>query len=169
MGDDRSRDADRFEFTPVEMMWSPDSLIEFDLFLGVLAGLLAVSWFLGRRLSDLVSPERSASRSSRADSTQSGFSATPDSSSGDSSVDSEQDETETEVEAAERILDLLEEADGQLPQSRIVSETGWSKTKVSRTLSEMVADGEVKKIRLGRENLIFLPEHVPAVAEERTR
>lgn len=151
------------------MMWSPDSLSGLVLFLGVLTGLLAVSWLLGRRLTGLASRERSASRSSRVDASTSASSAPPGSSSGDSAVDSGDDEPAMEVEDAERILDLLAEADGRLPQSRIVSETGWSKTKVSRTLSEMVADGEIEKVQLGRENLIFLPGQVPSVAEERTR
>jgi len=67
----------------------------------------------------------------------------------------------------ERVIALLELEGGQLRQTRIVDWTDWSKTKVSRTLSSMAEDGEVVKIRLGRENLICLPDTVPAVSRHR--
>lgn len=67
----------------------------------------------------------------------------------------------------ERVIALLELEGGRLRQSRIVDWTDWSKTKVSRTLSKMAENGEVVKIRLGRENLVCLPDEVPAVGRGR--
>ncbi len=43
-------------------------------------------------------------------------------------------------------------------QAAIVSETGWSDAKVSQLLSSMADEDRVEKLRLGRENLISLPE-----------
>lgn len=66
----------------------------------------------------------------------------------------------------ERVTGLLDDADGQLPQSEIVEGTHWSKAKVSRLLTKMDEDGDVVKIRLGRENLICLPRSVPEIAAD---
>ncbi len=56
---------------------------------------------------------------------------------------------------------LLDEHGGRLPQSEIVERTGWSKSKVSRVLSAMAEDDQVRKIRLGRENLVTRPGEEP--------
>lgn len=58
----------------------------------------------------------------------------------------------------ERIEYLLEQAGGRMKQANIVKETGWSDAKVSQLLSAMADDGRVDKLRLGRENLISLPD-----------
>jgi hypothetical protein len=62
----------------------------------------------------------------------------------------------------ERVEHLLERNGGRMKQANIVRETGWSDAKVSQLLSSMAEDGRVEKLRLGRENLISLPD-----AEER--
>lgn len=68
--------------------------------------------------------------------------------------------TATETEPAEllsdreRILQVLEENDGQVKQSAIVEETGWSKATVSRKLTAMEEDGEISRFRIGRENVV---------------
>ena len=58
----------------------------------------------------------------------------------------------------ERVEHLLDQNGGRMKQARIVQETGWSDAKVSQLLSTMADDGRVKKLRLGRENLISLPD-----------
>jgi hypothetical protein len=77
----------------------------------------------------------------------------------------ESDETGDEAEPAHpdawRVRRLLDEHGGRLPQSEIVERTGWSKSKVSRVLSAMAEDEQVRKIRLGRENLVTRPGDVP--------
>ncbi|WP_424019913.1 helix-turn-helix transcriptional regulator [Halorientalis pallida] len=60
-----------------------------------------------------------------------------------------------------RVRRLLDEHGGRLPQSEIVERTGWSKSKVSRVLSAMAEDEQVRKIRIGRENLVTRPGDVP--------
>ncbi|WP_435076412.1 helix-turn-helix transcriptional regulator [Halococcus sp. AFM35] len=58
----------------------------------------------------------------------------------------------------ERVERLLERNDGRMKQAAIVTETGWSNAKVSQLLSAMAEEGRVEKLRIGRENLISLPE-----------
>ena len=58
----------------------------------------------------------------------------------------------------ERVLRLLERNGGRMRQADIVSETQWSDAKVSQLLSSMADDDEITKLRIGRENLISLPD-----------
>ncbi len=58
----------------------------------------------------------------------------------------------------ERVEYLLEENGGRMKQARIVEETGWSNAKVSQLLSAMDEADRVDKLRIGRENLISLPD-----------
>ncbi|MDX1744932.1 MAG: LPXTG cell wall anchor domain-containing protein [Halobacteriales archaeon] len=59
----------------------------------------------------------------------------------------------------ERVERLLSANGGRMKQVDIVAETGWSNAKVSQLLSAMDEDGRVEKLRIGRENLISLPEY----------
>jgi uncharacterized membrane protein len=58
----------------------------------------------------------------------------------------------------ERVEHLIERNGGRMRQADIVDKTGWSDAKVSQLLSAMADEGRVEKLRLGRENLISLPE-----------
>ena len=58
----------------------------------------------------------------------------------------------------ERVEYLLEQNGGRMKQATIVTETGWSNAKVSQLLSSMDEEDRVDKLRIGRENLISLPE-----------
>ncbi|MFB6118844.1 helix-turn-helix transcriptional regulator [Halosegnis sp.] len=58
----------------------------------------------------------------------------------------------------ERVERLLERNGGRMKQATIVEETGWSNAKVSQLLSGMADEGRVDKLRIGRENLISLPD-----------
>lgn len=55
-----------------------------------------------------------------------------------------------------RVRRILETHDGSMKQSEIVAATGWSKAKVSRTLSRMETMGLVEKRQIGRQNEITL-------------
>lgn len=61
-----------------------------------------------------------------------------------------------------RVEKLLGENGGRMKQSAIVDELGWSKSKTSRVLSGMAEDGTVEKLRIGRENVIALPDETDA-------
>ena len=64
----------------------------------------------------------------------------------------------------DRIIKLLEDNGGRMRQVSIVEETEWSKSKVSMLLSEMEEDGEISKLRVGRENIISIAGQEPAAA-----
>ncbi|WP_177197684.1 helix-turn-helix transcriptional regulator [Halogranum rubrum] len=65
----------------------------------------------------------------------------------------------------DRILQILSENGGRLMQSRLVELTDWSKSKVSRRLSTLEEEGRIRKITLGRENMVALPGHEPDGAQ----
>ncbi|QAU13063.1 hypothetical protein EKH57_10210 [Halorubrum sp. BOL3-1] len=56
----------------------------------------------------------------------------------------------------DRIRRTLRERDGRMKQSDVVEELGWSKSKTSRVLSRMAEEGDIEKLRIGRENVIDL-------------
>jgi len=58
----------------------------------------------------------------------------------------------------ERVERLLEQNGGRMKQADIVEETGWSNAKVSQLLSAMEEEGQIDKLRIGRENLISFPD-----------
>jgi len=64
----------------------------------------------------------------------------------------------------ERVLSLLRENGGRMRQVNIVEETGWSKSKVSMLLSDMEDADQVRKLRVGRENIVSLPGQEPAAS-----
>ena len=66
----------------------------------------------------------------------------------------------------ERVERLLETNGGRMRQADIVTETGWSDAKVSQLLSAMADDGRVEKLRLGRENLISLPDEADEASDD---
>lgn len=66
----------------------------------------------------------------------------------------------------ERVERLLDRNDGRMRQAAIVEETGWSDAKVSQLLSSMAEQERIEKLRLGRENLISLPDGEDAGAED---
>ena len=74
----------------------------------------------------------------------------------------EADEVDLELLSdEERVLRLLRANGGRMKQASIVKETGWSNAKVSQLLSKMDDEDEIDKLRIGRENLITLPEVDP--------
>ncbi|MDS0261240.1 helix-turn-helix domain-containing protein [Haloarcula sp. S1CR25-12] len=71
---------------------------------------------------------------------------------------------------SEVVTRMLEAEAGRMRQSEIVEATDWSKSKVSRLLSQMADADEVVKLRVGRENLICLDGAQPAAfAADRVR
>ncbi|GAA0252266.1 helix-turn-helix transcriptional regulator [Haladaptatus pallidirubidus] len=91
-----------------------------------------------------------------------GGTTTPESSTGGAAKPAVSDEELLTDEA--RVKKLLRENGGRMKQVNIVEETGWSKSKVSMLLSEMEDEGEISKLRVGRENIISLDGHEPDAA-----
>ncbi|NHN46708.1 hypothetical protein G9464_03740 [Halostella sp. JP-L12] len=74
------------------------------------------------------------------------------------SPDEDDEIDETLLSDEERVTRLLEANGGRMKQANIVKETGWSNAKVSQLLSSMDEDDQIDKLRIGRENLITLPD-----------
>lgn len=64
----------------------------------------------------------------------------------------------------DRVVKLLEDNGGRMKQVNIVEETEWSKSKVSMLLSDMEEEGQISKLRVGRENIISLSGEEPDAA-----
>ena len=71
------------------------------------------------------------------------------------------DEPPSMLSDRDRLLLLVERHGGQMRQQEIVTQVEWSKAKVSRLLSDLEEEGVLRKLRLGRENLICLESHDP--------
>lgn len=56
------------------------------------------------------------------------------------------------------VLETLEDHGGRMRQKTIGTELEWSRSKTSRVLGRMEEDGTIRKLRLGRENVIAFPE-----------
>jgi len=123
----------------------------------VLAGGALVGYVLWRRDSapdtdDDLSPAEPAGDSGTADADATGTEETP--------VDEEL------LSDEERVKHLLERNGGRMKQADIVDETDWSNAKVSQLLSTMEDEGEINKLRIGRENLISFPDENIAELDE---
>ena len=62
----------------------------------------------------------------------------------------------------ERVVRLLETNGGQLRQQEIVEAMDRSPSTVSRYLSSLEDDRRIKRVRVSRENVVFLPDSDPA-------
>jgi uncharacterized membrane protein len=58
----------------------------------------------------------------------------------------------------DRVVAALADADGRMRQSDLAEQLDWSASKTSRVLSDMAEDGQIEKLRIGRENVIDLLE-----------
>jgi uncharacterized membrane protein len=71
------------------------------------------------------------------------------------------DEPASVLSDRDRIVLLVDRNGGRMRQQEIVAQVEWSKAKVSRLLSDLEEEGVLRKLRLGRENLICLESHGP--------
>jgi uncharacterized membrane protein len=58
----------------------------------------------------------------------------------------------------ERVIEVLKRSDGRAKQQQIVDELGWTDAKTSSVVSQLRDDGTIEGFRLGRENVLQLPE-----------
>jgi hypothetical protein len=58
----------------------------------------------------------------------------------------------------ERVLRLLRENGGRMKQQDVVSELGWTEAKTSQVVGGLRDAGDLDSFRLGRENVLTLPE-----------
>jgi hypothetical protein len=122
----------------------------------IAAGVVVAAVVLRRREDE----DRPPSMSANGEGSDTGVE--PPSDGGDEDHDEPPDDSETVdlslLSDEERVERLLERNGGRMKQATIVRETGWSDAKVSQLLSAMADADRVEKLRLGRENLISLPD-----------
>jgi len=58
----------------------------------------------------------------------------------------------------ERVRKVLEDNGGRMRQQELVEETGWTEAKTSQVVGEMRESGALESFRLGRENVLKLPD-----------
>ncbi|MFP8953347.1 helix-turn-helix transcriptional regulator [Natrialbaceae archaeon A-arb3/5] len=58
----------------------------------------------------------------------------------------------------ERVLRLLEQRGGRIKQQEVVSELGWTEAKTSQVVGGLREDDEIEVFRIGRENVLALPD-----------
>ncbi|WP_332897289.1 helix-turn-helix transcriptional regulator [Haladaptatus sp. CMSO5] len=85
-----------------------------------------------------------------------GESASTDAASGERPIDVDL------MSASSRICQLLTESGGRMKQTDIANATAWSKSTVSRKLSKLEGEGTITRVRIGRENVVFLAGYEPA-------
>lgn len=68
---------------------------------------------------------------------------------------------ETLLSNGEQVLAVLEAHGGRMKQRRIGTALEWSETKASDVLSKMDEDEQIVRFRLGRENVVSLPDEDP--------
>ncbi len=58
----------------------------------------------------------------------------------------------------ERVLRLLEQRGGRIKQQEVVSELDWTEAKTSQVVGDLREDDEIEVFRIGRENVLSLPD-----------
>jgi hypothetical protein len=58
----------------------------------------------------------------------------------------------------DRVRRILEAADGRVKQAEVAERLDWSASKTSRVVTGMADDGVVRKLRIGRENVLELAD-----------
>lgn len=77
---------------------------------------------------------------------------------GDQPTEQMTDPDEALLRNEEQVMRLLEEHGGRMKQKMIVEELGWTDAKTSQVVSNLREDGEIESFRLGRENVLSIPE-----------
>ncbi|GAB3678239.1 DUF7345 domain-containing protein [Halopiger thermotolerans] len=66
----------------------------------------------------------------------------------------------------EQVLRLVRDHGGRVKQQTVVEELGWTDAKTSKVVSGLREEGDLESFRLGRENVLALPEAVdPATVD----
>jgi len=150
----------RISYTPV----GPTDQLPLELLAGIgvvaVVAIAAGVWTLRRRPESDAPTDASADPGDAPAATAPTDSAAGGGMAGEAAADAD-DEADVDLSLLsdeERVERLLEQNDGRMKQATIVDEVGWSDAKVSQLLSAMADEGRIDKLRLGRENLISLPD-----------
>ncbi|ESS06478.1 MAG: hypothetical protein A07HB70_01198 [uncultured archaeon A07HB70] len=87
-----------------------------------------------------------------------GRSGTPAAGDGDESDDTPNEPPEELLSPEERVLRFVRENGGRVKQQAVVTEFDWTAARTSQVVGSLRDDGRVETFRLGRENVITLPD-----------
>ena len=59
----------------------------------------------------------------------------------------------------EQVLTLIEEGGGRIKQQEVVNRLGWTDAKTSKVVTTLREDGKIETLRIGRENVLSLPDN----------
>jgi len=76
----------------------------------------------------------------------------------DDASEPEEDMPEELLSNEERVIRLLERRGGRVKQKAIVEELGWTEAKTSQVVGSLREQGKIESFRLGRENVLALPQ-----------
>jgi len=140
----------------------------------LLLALAAGGWLLRERrgVGDGTPAEATATTATATDAGSDRDDATASASAaGDDSDESERDGDDTDEDDTdpseppeellsneERVLKLLDESGGRIKQQRIAEELDWTAAKTSQVVGDLRDDDAVETFRIGRENVVTLPE-----------
>ncbi|WP_323191182.1 hypothetical protein [Halostella sp. PRR32] len=63
----------------------------------------------------------------------------------------------------ERVLRLLEQRDGRMKQQEVVTALDWTEAKTSQVVGDLRDEGKIESFRLGRENVLSLPDETDEI------
>ena len=128
--------------------------------------LFMLWWLYSRGLADEPDDDGAATAQSDAGTEPAAATETPDASDDGSSANDDGDATAESDDGPpsellsneERVIQLLEQHDGRLKQQQVVQELDWTDAKTSQVIGELREEGTVETFRIGRENVVRLPE-----------
>jgi len=85
-------------------------------------------------------------------------SAPPGDAGDDGDPDADDEPPEELLSPEERVLRLLERNGGRVKQKTVTEELDWSAARTSQVVGDLRDEGEVESFRLGRENVLKLPD-----------
>lgn len=77
---------------------------------------------------------------------------------GEETPDEAEEEVFENIPDDERILSIVEGEGGRMKQKHVVEETGWSEAKVSQVTSRLEDEDKIRKLRMGRENILEIQD-----------
>lgn len=92
------------------------------------------------------------------DSTDHGSGDPVDDGSADATDDTDEGPPSELLSNEERVVRLLEQHDGRLKQQQVVQKLDWTDAKTSQVIGDLREEGTVETFRIGRENVVRLPE-----------
>jgi len=128
--------------------------------------LFMLWWLYSRGLSDEGEEDATAAQAGNGTETGGGAGAAVASAAGsDDSADDGSTEDKADdgppselLSNKERVVRLLEQHDGRLKQQQVVHRLDWTDAKTSQVISDLREEGTVETFRIGRENVVRLPE-----------